>query len=108
MQGVGQLAGAVTRRRVAQHGVEGLGRGGRQRPGHPNAAAASTGAARQQGQSERQAEQAAPPRRHLPPAPPAGPAHGGGRRAALARFCLSRAVPAGRCSARRGAAPAAL
>lgn len=99
MQRVGQLAGAVTRRRVAQHGVKGLGRGGRQRPGRPNAAAAAAagGTARQQGQGERQAEQASPPRRHLAPA----------RRATLARCDGSRAAPAGRCSARRGASPAA-
>lgn len=91
VQGVGQLAGVVTRCRVAQHGVEGLGGGGGE---------LFRGGPRLDRQEQRQEEdgEAAPPHRHLRSSAPA-PAAGS----------LSRDVPltelAGRCSSHRGASP---
>lgn len=93
VQGVGQLAGAVTRCRVAQHGVEGLGGGGGERP---------RGGSRLDHQEQRQEQEedgeASPRHRHLRSSAPA-PAAG-----SLSRDVIL-AEPAGRCSPRRGASP---
>lgn len=93
VQGVGQLAGAVTRCRVAQHGVEGL-RGG--------SGELSRGGSRLDHQEQRQEQEedgeASPLHRHLRSSAPAAAASSLSRDVALTELT-------GKCGPRRGASP---